>query len=69
MEVICKKFFELTTTELYEVLRLRSAVFVVEQECIYQDIDNKDQKAIHICGYEKGKTSGIYQSVSTWRLF
>ena len=38
---------------LYEVLELRSAVFVVEQDCVYQDIDSKDQKATHILGYEK----------------
>lgn len=38
---------------LYEVLELRSAVFVVEQDCVYQDIDSKDEKATHILGYEK----------------
>jgi len=37
--------------ELYSVLRLRSEVFVVEQDCVYQDIDNKDQIAIHLLGY------------------
>ena len=41
----------LSATQLYELLRLRSEVFVVEQECIYQDIDNKDQKATHVLGY------------------
>lgn len=46
-----KSFRELSTTELYEILRLRSEVFVVEQTCVYQDIDNKDQHAIHILGY------------------
>lgn len=45
-----KKFNQLTTNELYEILRLRAAVFVVEQNCVYQDIDNKDQKALHILG-------------------
>ncbi len=54
MKVSYKTFFELTTLELYEILRLRSAVFVVEQECIYQDIDNKDHKAIHVCGHKNG---------------
>jgi ElaA protein len=38
---------------LYEVLALRSAVFVVEQNCVYQDLDSKDKKAIHILGYEQ----------------
>ena len=46
--IITKIFSELTTEELYQILRLRSEVFVVEQDCIYQDIDNKDQKAIHL---------------------
>lgn len=48
MELITKKFNELTTSELYEILRLRSAVFVVEQTCVYQDIDGLDQNAVHM---------------------
>ena len=43
-----KPFLELTTDELYGLLRVRSEVFVVEQNCIYQDLDNDDQKAIHL---------------------
>ena len=39
--------------KLYDVLALRSAVFVVEQNCVYQDLDAKDEKAIHILGYEQ----------------
>ena len=46
--IITKTFSELNTEELYQILRLRSEVFVVEQDCVYQDIDNKDQKAIHL---------------------
>ena len=46
--IITKTFSELNTEELYQILRLRSEVFVVEQDCIYQDLDNKDQKAIHL---------------------
>ena len=46
-----KPFNELSTIELYQILRLRSEVFVVEQNCVYQDIDNKDQKAIHVLGF------------------
>ena len=45
-----KRFNELSTTELYSVLQLRSEVFVVEQNCVYQDIDGKDAKAIHLIG-------------------
>ncbi len=48
-----KKFSELTTNELYEIIRLRSEVFVVEQNCVYQDLDGKDQESIHVCGYNK----------------
>ncbi|MGJ8743284.1 GNAT family N-acetyltransferase [Polaribacter sp.] len=45
-----KRFSELSTTELYQILQLRSEVFVVEQDCVYQDVDFKDQKALHVFG-------------------
>ena len=48
MNIVIKYFHQLTTQELYNILQLRSEVFVVEQNCIYQDIDGKDQKAVHI---------------------
>ena len=48
-----KTFSELSSTEIYEILRLRSEVFVVEQDCVYQDVDNKDQKAFHVIGYKE----------------
>ena len=48
MELIIKKFDELTVNELYDILKLRVDVFVVEQECPYPEIDNKDQNAYHI---------------------
>ena len=57
-----KNFEMLTTNELYEILRLRSEVFVVEQNCVYQDLDNKDQKALHILGY-KNNTIVAYARV------
>ena len=43
-----KSFHELTVDELYELLRVRSEVFVVEQDCVYQDMDGDDQKSIHL---------------------
>ncbi len=43
-----KHFSELTTEELYELLKVRSAVFVVEQNCVYQDLDDKDKNAYHL---------------------
>lgn len=43
-----KRFYELTLDELYELLRLRSEVFCVEQDCVYQDLDGDDKSAVHI---------------------
>ena len=48
MKIVQKKFSELTNSELYKILQLRSAVFVVEQNCAYQDIDGLDQNAYHL---------------------
>ncbi len=53
MTIEIKAFNELTLNSLYEVLQLRAEVFVVEQNCPYQDVDGKDQKAMHILGYHK----------------
>jgi len=50
----CKTFDQLSRDELYEILRLRSAVFVVEQQCVYQDVDNFDQAAHHVMGLTGG---------------
>lgn len=48
MELVIKKFDELTIYELYEILKLRTDVFVVEQNCPYPEVDNKDQFAYHV---------------------
>jgi ElaA protein len=45
-----KRFNELSIQELYSLLKLRSQVFVVEQNCVYQDMDGKDEKALHLLG-------------------
>lgn len=50
MDFRIKKFQELSLNELYQLLQLRSEVFVVEQNCVYQDIDGKDEKALHLLG-------------------
>jgi ElaA protein len=50
-----KRFKELSTIELYSLLQLRSVVFVVEQNCVYQDIDGKDEKALHLLGIFEDK--------------
>lgn len=48
MQIYCKSFAELTSLELYSILKARSEVFVVEQQCVYQDIDDYDVDATHI---------------------
>lgn len=52
LKIITKSFDNLTIAELYALLQLRSEIFVVEQDCVYQDIDYKDQKALHVLGYQ-----------------
>ncbi|MDQ3290936.1 MAG: GNAT family N-acetyltransferase [Bacteroidota bacterium] len=49
---VCKPFPELTPFELYDILRLRSEVFVVEQNCVFLDMDNKDQACHHLMLYQ-----------------
>jgi ElaA protein len=49
----CKPFNELTPHELYAILRLRNEVFVVEQNCVFQDADNKDQPSHHLMGWQQ----------------
>lgn len=48
MELVSKYFEELTTIELYEILKARSKIFVVDQKCVYQDLDNIDYRSLHI---------------------
>ena len=48
MELHVKRFSELTTEELYQLLRLRVSVFVVEQNCPYMELDDRDQDALHV---------------------
>jgi len=63
IEIHIKSFPELTIQELYDILQLRSEVFVVEQNCVYQDIDYKDQKALHVLGIKNN------QLIAYTRLF
>lgn len=48
MNLRVKAFAELTAEELFEIYKLRSAIFVVEQQCVYQDIDDSDKSALHL---------------------
>lgn len=53
MEILWKlsAFEELSTEELYEILHVRQQVFIVEQQCVYQDCDGQDKKALHLVGW------------------
>jgi ElaA protein len=55
IEFTIKKYDALTRDELYELMQLRSEVFVVEQNSVYLDVDGKDQQALHILGLKNGK--------------
>lgn len=55
LEIRKKRFAELSLDELYGILRLRAEVFVVEQDCPYQDLDDNDQKALHIFSLMDGE--------------
>lgn len=69
--MICLPFAKLTVEQLYDMLRLRSEVFVVEQNCIYQDLDNKDrhENAYHLLEYQSyGDTNVAPRLVAYARL-
>ena len=57
MNFTVKTFDELSTRELYEILRLRSEIFVVEQNCAYQDIDEKDYDSLHVFCESEGRVT------------
>ena len=72
-----KKFEELTPHELYAILRLRNEVFVVEQNCVFQDADDKDQGCWHFMGFEGNNLAAytrlvppgfIYDEISIGRV-
>ena len=77
MEEVIKKFDELTLNELYDILKLRVDIFVVEQNCPYGELDNKDKESIHIFYRENGEITAYlriipkflsYESVSMGRI-
>lgn len=59
----CLTFHALTPSQLYSLLQLRSEVFVVEQACIYQDLDGLDQDAMHLLGYRDDQLAGYARLV------
>jgi ElaA protein len=62
LDIYVKTFNQLSLDELYYLLQLRSQVFVVEQDCVYQDIDGKDKKALHVIG-KKDNTIIAYSRI------
>ena len=60
---VCKHFRALTTEELYHILRLRSEVFVVEQNCVFLDMDNKDMACDHLMGWREDQLLGYSRIV------
>lgn len=52
---LLKKFEELTAAELYAIMQLRNEVFVLEQNCVYQDADDVDQSSWHFTGWDGNK--------------
>jgi ElaA protein len=60
MKWTLKTFRELNPDELYAILRLRSEVFVVEQTCVFQDMDNKDQQSYHLMGWNEDGSLAAY---------
>jgi ElaA protein len=73
----CKAFEALTPNELYSILQLRNEVFVVEQNCVYQDCDNVDRKSNHFMGWQQNKLVAytrlipagvVYEEVSIGRV-
>src|ERR1051325_207098 len=74
---LLKKFEELTPYQLYTILQLRNEVFVVEQNCVFQDADDKDQHSYHLMGFANDKliaytrlvpAGKIYEQVSIGRV-
>lgn len=65
MTFITKTFSELSNLELYQLMQLRAEVFVVEQNCAYQDMDDKDLKSFHVLGHDNGKLVACTRLVPT----
>ena len=64
-----KRFNELSLEQLYQIMSLRNEVFIVEQNCVYQDLDNKDQDAIHVCGFINDKIAAYSRLFSPGYYF
>lgn len=63
METVIKRFEELTADEMYDILKLRVDVFVVEQNCPYPEIDGKDRSGFHIYLHEDGRIAAYLRAL------
>lgn len=63
MQSVVKRFQDLTVDELYAILRLRAEIFVVEQDCAYQDLDDIDQEAWHVYLKEEEQVVGYLRVI------
>jgi len=59
----CKAFHELSPLEMYKILQLRNEVFVVEQNCVFQDADNKDEGCLHYMGFANNELAAYTRLV------
>ena len=66
---VLKKFEELNPYELYMILRLRNEVFVVEQNCVFQDADDKDQNSYHLMGFHGDKLVAYTRLVPAGEIY
>ncbi len=64
-----KTFEELSPAELYAILQLRIAVFILEQECLFQDADDKDQCSFHLMGWKDGKLAAYTRLVPPGEIY
>lgn len=66
---LLKQFDELTPHQLYAILQLRNEVFVVEQNCVFQDADNNDQHSYHLMGFEGHKLIAYSRLVPAGKIY
>ena len=58
MDFVIKEFKSLSAEELFEIYKLRNEIFIVEQNCAYQDVDEKDLTAVHVMMFDNGQLCG-----------
>lgn len=69
MELVVKRFAELSAQELFEIYRLRVSVFVVEQKCPYQEVDELDRRALHVWLRDEGGIAAYLRVIEPGAAF